>query len=63
MRDFPYLRLGIRDFKTKWRRDSRLKVCAGGGMPKVLGRDYEIEKRYWGPFSVIMSSIFTEETC
>ena len=37
-----------------------MKVCAGGGMPKVLGRDYEIEKPYWGPFSVIMSSIFTE---
>ena len=59
MRDFPYLRLGIRDFKAKSGRDSGLKVCAGGGMPKVtlgitglpeiLGRDYGIEKPYWGP--------------
>ena len=59
MRDFPYLRLGIRDFKAKSGRDSGLKVCAGGGMPKVtlgitgfpaiLGRDYGIEKPHWGP--------------
>ena len=59
MRDFPYLRLGIRDFQAKSGRDSGLKVCAGGGMPKVtlgitglpeiLGRDYGIEKPYWGP--------------
>ena len=37
MRDFPYfyLRLGIRDFKAKSGRDSGLKACAGGGMPKV----------------------------
>ena len=61
MRDFPYLRLGIREFKGKSGRDLRLKVCAGGGMPKVtlgitglpenLGRDYGIEKPYWGPSS------------
>ena len=54
MRDFPYLTLGIRDFQAKSGRDSGLKVCAGGGMPKVtlgitglpeiLGRDYGIEK-------------------
>ena len=59
MRDFPYLRLGIRDFKGKSGRDSGLKVCAGGGMPKVtlgitglpeiLGRDYGIEKPYLVP--------------
>ena len=59
MRDFPYLRLGIRDFKGKSGRDLGLKVCAGGGMPKVtlgitglpeiLGRDYGIKKPYWGP--------------
>ena len=58
MRDLRYLRLGIRDFKRKSGRDSGLKVCAGGGMPKVtlgitglpenLGRDYGIEKPYWG---------------
>ena len=63
MRDFPYLRLGIRDFKGKSGRDSGLKVCAGGGMPKVtlgitglpenLGRDYGIEKPYWGPSQMI----------
>ena len=59
MQDFPYLRLGIRDFKAKSERYSGLKVCARGGMPKVtlgitglpeiLGRDYGIEKPYWGP--------------
>ena len=52
MRDFPYLRLGIRDFKAKSGRDSGLKVCAGGvvrnitlgitGLPEILGRDYGI---------------------
>ena len=60
MRDFPYLRLGIRGFKAaKSGRDSGLKVCAGGGMlkvtlgitglPEILGRDHGIEKPYWGP--------------
>ena len=59
MRDFPYLKLGIRDFIAKSGRDSGLKVCARGGMPKITlgitglleisGRDYEIEKPYWGP--------------
>ena len=59
MRDFPYLRLGIRGFKGKSERDSRFKVCVGGGMPKItlgitglpeiLGRDHGIEKPYWGP--------------
>ena len=34
IQDFPYLRLGIRDFKVKLGRDSGLMVCAGGGMPK-----------------------------
>ena len=59
MRDLPYLRLGIRDFEAKLGRDSGLKVCAGGGMPKItlgitglpeiLDRDYRTEKPYWGP--------------
>ena len=59
IRDFPSLKLGIRDFTTKSGRDSGLKVCAGGGMPKIalgitglleiLGRDYGIEEPYWGP--------------
>ena len=35
IRDFPYLKLGIRDLKAKSRRDSGLKVCAGGGTPKI----------------------------
>ena len=35
MRDFPHLRLGIRDFKAKSGLDSGLKVCAEGGMPKI----------------------------
>ena len=49
----------IRDFTAKSGRVSGLKVCAGGGVPKItlgitrlleiLGRDYGIEKPYWGP--------------
>ena len=49
-RDFPYLKLGIWDFKSKSGRDSGLKVWEGSGMPKmtleimglheILGRDY-----------------------
>ena len=34
IRDFPYLKLGIRDFAAKSGRDSGLKVCAGSEMPK-----------------------------
>ena len=59
IRDFPSLKLGIRDFTGKSGKDSGLKVCAGGGMPKIalgitglleiLGRDYAIEEPYWGP--------------
>ena len=50
---FNYL---IRDFKAKSGRDSELKVCTGGGMPKgtlgmtglheISGRDYRIEEPY-----------------
>ena len=35
IRDFPYLKLGIRDMKAKSRRDSVLKACTGGGTPKT----------------------------
>ena len=35
IRDIPSLKLGIRDFIAKSGRDSGLKVCAGGGMPKI----------------------------
>ena len=62
IQDFPYLKLGIWDFMAKSsRRDSGLNVCARGGMPKItigitgllqiLGQDYGIEERYWGPSS------------
>ena len=71
MRDFPYLRLGIRDFKGKSERDSRFKVCAGGGMPKVTlgitglpeiwGRDHGIEKLYWRP-SIIDRHLIKESS-
>ena len=50
---------GIRDFKAKSGRDSGLKVCAGGEIPKIilgitglrelLGRDFGIKERHWGP--------------
>ena len=56
MRNFPYLKLGIRDLKAKSGRDSGLKVYARDGMPKItlgitglheiLGRDYGIEEPY-----------------
>ena len=58
IRDFPHLKLAIRDFKAKSERDSVLKVCAEGGMPKItlgitelheiLGRDYGIEEPFKG---------------
>ena len=35
IRDFPYLKLGIRDLKVKQERDSGLKVCSAGVMPKI----------------------------
>ena len=56
--DFPYLRLGIRDFTSKSGRDSGLKVCERGGITKItlritglleiLSQDYGIEKPYLG---------------
>ena len=57
-RDFPYLKLGIRDLKAESGRVLGLKARAEGGMPKIthgiaglhefLGRDYGIEEPYWG---------------
>ena len=35
IRDFPYLKFGIRDFKAKSGRDSGLKVYAGDEKPKI----------------------------
>ena len=64
IRDFPCLKLGIRDFTEKSGPESGLKVCTGSGMPKItpgitgnfdeklheiLGRDYGIEELCWGP--------------
>ena len=56
---FPLFEARDSGFYSKIERDSGLKVCAGGGMPKIilritglleiLGRDYGIEKPYWGP--------------
>ena len=61
IRDFPYLKLGIRYFKAKSGRDSGLKVCGEGGMPKLtlgftglqeaFGWDYGIAEPYWGAMS------------
>ena len=52
--DFPYLKLGIKDFKAKSRRDSGLKVCEGGLLPKItlrIARSFGLGLRdpYWGP--------------
>ena len=59
IRDFPYLKFGIRDLKAKSGRDSVLKVCAGSGISNITlgitglqgisGRDYGIKEPYWGP--------------
>ena len=35
IQNFPYLKLGIRDFKEKSGRGSGFKVSAGGGIPKI----------------------------
>ena len=63
MRDFPYLKLGIRDLKAKSGRDSGLKVYVRDGMPKItlritglheiLGRDYGIEEPHLGPSNMV----------
>ena len=61
IRDFPYLKLGIRDLRAKSRRDSGLKLSGRVRMPEmtlgitglheILSRDYGIEGpyTYWGP--------------
>ena len=53
------MKLGIRDLKAKSGGVWGLKVCPGGGIPKItleitglhetLRRDYGIEEPYWGP--------------
>ena len=74
IRDFPYLKLGIRDIEAKSGRDSGLKVCARVIMPEItlritgsdeiLGRDYGIEEPYWGPYSVYqLFSNFKNSRC
>ena len=66
-RDFPYLKLGIRDFKENSGARSRLKLCAGGRIPKITlgitglheisGRNYGIEEPSWGPSFVTSSAL------
>ena len=56
------MKLGIRDFKTKWGRDWGLKVYTEGGMQKItlaitvlherLARDYEIENPVGNPLPI-----------
>ena len=67
IRDFPYLKLGIRDLKAKSGGVSGLKVCPGGGIPKItlgitglhetLGWYYGIEESYWGPLTTPLISV------
>ena len=69
IRDFPCLKLGIRDFEEKSGPESGLKVCTGSGMPKItpgitglheiLGRDYGIEEPYWGPSMECSSDVIS----
>ena len=52
--NFSNFKLEIRDLKAKSTQDSGVKVCTGGGMPKInigikrlleiLGQDYGIEE-------------------
>ena len=59
IRDFPYLKIRIRDLRTRSRRDSVLKVRGRVRMHEIplgitwlheiLSRDYGIEGPYWGP--------------
>ena len=57
--DFPYLKLGIRDFKAKrgmkfgfevvrgmWVAKNKLTIRITG-LNEILGRDYELEELYW----------------
>ena len=56
---FPLFKAQYSGLSLLEKRDLRLNECAGGGMPKmtlgitgvreILGRDYGIEERYWGP--------------
>ena len=67
IRDFPYLKLGIRNLKAKSGGVSGLKVWQGREIPKItlgitglhetLGRDYGIEKPYWGPSTTPLISV------
>ena len=66
-RDFPYLKFGIRDFKENSGARSRLKLCAGGRIPKITlgitglheisGRNYGIEEPSWGTSFVTSSAL------
>ena len=59
IRDLPYLKAGIRNFKARWRRNLGLKVWMGCVMPKIaigstglsenLGRDGAIKKNRMQP--------------
>ena len=59
IRDSPYFKVGIRDLKAYWGRDSGMKECTGWVMPKItleitglgknLGWDDGIKEPYLGP--------------
>ena len=67
IRDFSYLKLGIRDLKVKLGGVSGLKVWQGGEIPKITlgitglhetsGRDYGSEESYWGPSTTPLISV------
>ena len=69
IRNFPCLKLGIRDFKEKSGPESGLKVCTVSGMPKItlgitglqaiLGQDYGIEELCWGPSMECSSDVIS----
>ena len=50
IRDFPYLKLGIRELRAKSRRDSGLKVCGRVRMPEMtlgITRNFKSGLRDW----------------
>ena len=46
------LKLGIPDFRPKSGRDSELKVCAGGGMPKITLGITKLKIPYGDPLTL-----------
>ena len=53
------LKLGIRGFRAKSGQDSGLKVCAGGGMPKITLGITGLKIPYGDPLTLRASAGYT----